>query len=97
MSGDRVEVVTSIWQSAACIVHSLAAVWVGQVLTTGVDRLSVCALVLQARSLKDALVAMDRTMINIKEFAAWYSKYNFIAPGKRPCQHAQLALLVSTS
>lgn len=39
-------------------------------------------LLLQARSLKDALVAMDRTTINIKEFAAWYSKYNFIAPGE---------------
>lgn len=35
----------------------------------------------QARSLKDALVAMDRTLINIKEFAAWYKKYHFISPG----------------
>jgi hypothetical protein len=31
--------------------------------------------------LKDALVAMDRTMSNIKEFAAWHAKYSFIPPG----------------
>jgi hypothetical protein len=35
----------------------------------------------QARSLKDALVAMDRTMSNIREFAAWHAKYSFIPPG----------------
>jgi hypothetical protein len=52
-----------------------------------------CAVVLQARSLKDALVAMDCTIINIKEFAAWYSKYSFIAPGEGPAQRAQLALV----
>jgi hypothetical protein len=40
-------------------------------------------LLLQARSLKDALVAMDRTLNNIKEFAAWYKKYQFITPGER--------------
>ena len=39
-------------------------------------------LLLQARSLKDALVAMDRTLNNIKEFAAWYKKYQFITPGE---------------
>lgn len=41
----------------------------------------MCVCVLQARSLKDALVAMDRTLINIRQFASWYSKYDFISPG----------------
>lgn len=44
-------------------------------------RFALCYNILQARSLKDALVAMDRTMSNIKEFAAWHAKYSFIPPG----------------
>jgi hypothetical protein len=43
-------------------------------------RFALCYNILQARSLKDALVAMDRTLSNIKEFAAWYKKYHFISP-----------------
>eukprot|EP00878_Enallax_costatus_P024524 GHUV01026175.1.p1 GENE.GHUV01026175.1~~GHUV01026175.1.p1 ORF type:complete len:553 (+),score=146.41 GHUV01026175.1:244-1902(+) len=43
-------------------------------------RFALCYNILQARSLKDALVAMDRALINIKEFAAWYKKYPFISP-----------------
>ena len=33
---------------------------------------------LQARSLKDALVAMDRTVTNIKDIAAWHEGYKFL-------------------
>eukprot|EP00879_Flechtneria_rotunda_P010825 GHRR01011314.1.p1 GENE.GHRR01011314.1~~GHRR01011314.1.p1 ORF type:complete len:584 (+),score=168.73 GHRR01011314.1:153-1904(+) len=44
-------------------------------------RFALCYNILQARSLKDALVAMDRTVLNIKEFVVWYSKYSFIKPG----------------
>lgn len=33
--------------------------------------------------MKDALVAMDRTISNIKDFAAWYKKYSFIEPGEQ--------------
>lgn len=43
-------------------------------------------------------MAMDRTISNIKEFAAWYSKYHFIAPGEVPAGALHihtLALLMS--
>lgn len=50
----------------------------------------------QARSLKDALVAMDRTITNIREFAAWHNKYSFISPGQRCCSSHAL-LLYSTA
>jgi hypothetical protein len=32
----------------------------------------------QARNLKDALVAMDRTLSNVRDFVNWHSKYPFL-------------------
>ncbi|KAF8064522.1 viaA [Scenedesmus sp. PABB004] len=43
-------------------------------------RFALCYNILQARSLKDALVAMDRTATNVREFVAWHAAYRFIAP-----------------
>jgi hypothetical protein len=45
-------------------------------------RFALCYNILQARSLRDALVALDRTTANVREFVAWHAKYDFMAPGE---------------
>jgi hypothetical protein len=62
-------------------VHKELPICLQQLLVLHLLLVLLLLLLLQARSLKDALVAMDRTISNIKDFAAWYSKYPFITPG----------------
>ncbi|KAI8468922.1 MAG: hypothetical protein J3K34DRAFT_293498 [Monoraphidium minutum] len=41
-------------------------------------RYALCYSVLQARSLKEALIAMDKTLANVRDFVAWWPKHQFL-------------------